>query len=309
MIPERLATVVQFIGATLGIPAAAVGSYSAYHNYFSTEASCQRLSTNILAVMERNISAESRRALLRKDVTEFDKSCGESDPDARSVFLAALHESEYPAVAPSPAGAARPHLAAPAPPRPSSMEPPALGFGGERGWVTLSRRKEGSWINNFAGYGISETSLPPANVVLTAHNRLPVWSEMQGASNDQSQLQGVLAAGSCVRVLSARRGSGRLWAETVPASCNGWVLLTRREAGSLVPNFDGHAISDISLPPAGTVLVAQRQLRVWSEPQLTNANDQSKWKNVLPAGSCVRVLATRSGSERLWAEVVPASCS
>ena len=115
--------------------------------------------------------------------------------------------------------------------------------------------------------------------------------------------------GSSRQTQKSLPSGSRILTHSVPASCNGWVLLTRREAGSLVPNFDGHAISDISLPPAGTVLVAQRQLRVWSEPQLTNANDQSKWKNVLPAGSCVRVLATRSGSERLWAEVVPASCS
>ena len=50
--------------------------------------------TNILATMERKIAADAERALLRKDIAEFDKTCGDGDPDARTVFQAALQEME-----------------------------------------------------------------------------------------------------------------------------------------------------------------------------------------------------------------------
>ena len=58
------------------------------------------------------------------------------------------------------------------------------------------------------------------------------------------------------RHVPARPGTGRLWAQVAPASCNGWVALGRREAGAWVINFHGYAISETSLPPAGTVLIA-----------------------------------------------------
>ena len=92
MLPQRVVTTLQVLGAALGIPAAAAGSYSAYQNYFSSEATCQRLRTNILATMERRIAADAKRALLRKDIAEFDKTCGDGDPDARTVFQAALQQ-------------------------------------------------------------------------------------------------------------------------------------------------------------------------------------------------------------------------
>ena len=314
MVPQRLATTMQFLGAALGIPAAAAGSYSAYHSYFSTEATCQRLRTNILATMERRIPAESKRTLLRKDIADFDQTCGEGDPDARTIFHAALQESEPHAAKPpartSAAGAAAPvESAAPPQHRQRVGAFGAPGSSGDRGWVALGRRQAGAWVINFDGYAISETSLPPAGTVLTAQHKLPVWSEMQGAANDQTKLQNMLPARACVRVLATRRGSGRLWAEIVPASCNGWVALGRRGADAWIINFDGYAISETSLPPPGTVLTAQRQLTIWSEPQPAGSNDQTKVQNMLPARACVRVLATRPDTGRLWAEVAPAACS
>jgi hypothetical protein len=119
----------------------------------------------------------------------------------------------------------------------------------------------------------------------------------------------MLPARACVRVLATRHGIGRLWAQVAPASCNGWVALGRREAGAWVVNFHGYAISETSLPPVGTVLIAQRQLPVWAEPQLASSNDQTKLQNMLPARACIRVLATLPGSGQLWAEVTPTSCS
>ena len=315
MLPQRSVTALQLLGAALGIPAAAAGCYSAYQTYFSTEAVCQRLRTTIVITMERKIASDAKQALLRRDVAAFDKSCGDSDPDARTVFQAALQE--HPPSSPVPdarveiAAADAQSLAA----TPSPSVPPALVFGAagsdeRHGWIALSRRQAGGWISNFDGYAISETSLLPLGTVLIAQRQLPVWTEPQLAGlNDPTKLQNMLPARACVRVLATRPGTGRLWAQVASASCNGWVALGNREAGSWVVNFHGYAISETSLPPAGTVLIAQRQLPVWSEPQLVGSNDQTKLQNILPARGCVRVLATRLGTGRLWAEVAPNSCS
>jgi hypothetical protein len=228
MVPQRLVTTFQFLGAALGIPAAAAGSYHAYQSYFSSEATCQRLRTDILAVMERRISADTKRSLLRKDVGEFDKTCGDNDPDARTVFHAALQETEPPPAAKPPAARSS-ATGMPMPPT-APMEAPAqpkrrmvfgtAGAPDERGWVALSRREAGVWVANFSGFEITEMSLPPMGTVLTAQHRIPVWSEMQGTSNDQSKLHSVLPSGACVRVLMTRQGKGRMWAEVAPAACS-----------------------------------------------------------------------------------------
>src|SRR3974377_782867 len=108
MLPQRSVTALQLLGAALRIPAAAAGCYSAYQTYFSTEAVCQRLRTSIVITMERKIAADAKQALLRRDVAQFDKTCGESDPDARTVFQAALQQQ----AASSPVPAARVEIAA-----------------------------------------------------------------------------------------------------------------------------------------------------------------------------------------------------
>src|SRR3974377_258660 len=136
MLPQRAVTALQLVGAALGIPAPIAGSYSAYQNYFSSEASCQRLRTGILAVMERRIAADAKRTLLRKDIAEFHKSCGDGAPDARPVFQAALEETQ-PAAIGSAARAdasATPHAALPLlqPRQPGGMFG-ASGYGGRGG--------------------------------------------------------------------------------------------------------------------------------------------------------------------------------
>ncbi|HYZ45229.1 MAG TPA: hypothetical protein VE667_10240, partial [Xanthobacteraceae bacterium] len=96
----------------------------------------------------------------------------------------------------------------------------AAGSKDRYGWVALARRQSGSWESHFSGYAISDTSLPPPGTVLSAKMMLPVWSEPQAGANDQSKLQSRLPSGACVRVLSTRGGSGRLWGEVAPASCS-----------------------------------------------------------------------------------------
>ena len=92
--PFEFAKTVQIGAAVLGIPAAAAGTYSAYQTYFTNDAVCQRLRASILTVMEKNVTPDAKRTLLRKDVGEFDKKCGAADPDARTIFLAAVREGE-----------------------------------------------------------------------------------------------------------------------------------------------------------------------------------------------------------------------
>jgi len=222
MLPQRVVTTLQLVGAALGIPAAAAGSYSAYQNYFSSEATCQRLRTNILATMERKIVADAKRTLLRKDVAEFDKSCGDDDPDARTVFQSAMQKMEPAGNSPAVRADATRAIASAAIP-PQRRQPVGI-FGesgyAERGWVALSRRQANSWVVNFTGYEISETSLPPPGTVLSAQHRMPVWLEVQAAANDFAKLHSTLPAGACVRVLATRPGTGRLWAQVAPSPCS-----------------------------------------------------------------------------------------
>jgi hypothetical protein len=227
MAAENLVRMLQIAGAALSIPAAAAGTFAAYQSYFSADVTCQKLRSNIVATLERNVTTETKRSLLRKDVAEFDKLCAEGDPDAKAIFHAVLDDTHHAAqetpraadAGPAPAAAT---LAAP----PSAQAAPAMpvfGAPGSRehyGWVALSRRQSGSWIPHFAGYEISETSLPPPGTVLTAKLMLPVWSEPQAGKNDQTKMQSRLPQGACVRVVSTRGGSGRLWAEVAPASCS-----------------------------------------------------------------------------------------
>ncbi len=227
MAGESLVKLLQVAGAALGIPAAAAGTFAAYQNYFSTDVICQKLRNNIIATMERSVAPETKRSLLRKDVTEFDKLCGEGDPDARAIFQAAVKDTDHAAGATVDAGHAV-AAAAVAHAETASKGSPAAPVGifgapGSReqyGWVALSRRKSGSWVPHFSGYEISDTSLPPPGTLLAAKMMLPVWSEPQAGTNDQTKLQSRLPTGACVRVLSTRGGIGRLWAEVAPASCS-----------------------------------------------------------------------------------------
>jgi hypothetical protein len=170
--------------------------------------------------MERNVPPETKRSLLKKEVTEFDKLCGERDPEARVIFQAAM--SDHPAEAHAPTGAGLAPVSA-STQRAQLASLAVFGAPGSKehyGWVALSRRESGSWVPHFTGYAISDTSLPPPGTILSAKIVLPVWSEPQAGANDQTKLQSRLPSGACVRVLSTRGGTGRLWAEVAPASCS-----------------------------------------------------------------------------------------
>jgi hypothetical protein len=109
---ERLTTSLQFIGAALALPAGAAGVYSAYHNYFSPEVMCQEMRNSTLATLEKNIPAEAKHVLLRKEAGQFEAKCAEIEPETNTIFQVALQELEKPAAAP---GAARKSGAVPRP--------------------------------------------------------------------------------------------------------------------------------------------------------------------------------------------------
>ena len=89
---------------------------------------------------------------------------------------------------------------------------------------------------------------------------------------------------------------------------SGWVAVSRKVDNSWQPNFSGYTIRENVLPPAGTILTALQPMPIWQEPQ-AGANEATMLRSSLPRAACVRVVATRVGSGRLWAEVVPTSCS
>ncbi len=219
---DQSAKMLQMVAAALGIPAAIGGAYSAYHTYFSNEAVCQQLRSEILGTMERKIPADSKRVLLRKDVGDFNKRCGDGDPDARVIFQAALQAGEPETAKTAVATSSQATMSPAANHAPSIGVFGAAGNGEQRGWVALNRRDQpgASWTVNFSGYAISETSLPPSGTILTAQRMLPVWSEIQSTVNDQTKLRARLPVGACVRVVTTHGGTGRLWAEVLPARCS-----------------------------------------------------------------------------------------
>src|SRR6185437_6025350 len=105
MMWDKLHSYMQIVGATLAIPAAAAGTYTAYRTYFSLDVACGNLHGAILGVMEKNIAPETKSSLLRRDVAHFEKMCGKADPESLMSFQAGLDPPHAPANAP-PAAAA-----------------------------------------------------------------------------------------------------------------------------------------------------------------------------------------------------------
>src|SRR5262249_620170 len=153
-----------------------------------------------------------------KEVGELENFWGDAEPEAGAIFQAAM--SQHPADGAHAAGSARTD---PPSPRAQIAALSVFGAPGSKehyGWVAIGRRQSGSWVANFNGYAISDTSLPPPGTILSAKIILPVGPEQAAGANDQSKRQSRLPSGACVRVLSPRGGRGRLWAEVAPASCS-----------------------------------------------------------------------------------------
>lgn len=129
----KLTTLLQLAGAVLTIPAGLAGAYSAYRTNLSTEVACQNLRTSILGVLERQVDANAKRVLVQKDMAAFERTCAQSDPDAKAVFAALdrtiLFAAKPADAAPEPSASAPVRFVPPPPPRPLGGEPPFHGRG------------------------------------------------------------------------------------------------------------------------------------------------------------------------------------
>src|SRR5262249_4775164 len=172
MTGDHVVKLLQIAGAAFGIPAAAAGTFAAYQSYFSTDVSCQKLRNDIVGIMERNVPPDTKRSFLKKEVAEFEKLCGDADPEARAIFQAAM--SQHPADGAHAAASA--HTDPPSP-RAQIAALSVFGAPGSKehyGWVAIGRRQSGSWVANFNAYAIPDTSLPPPGTILPAKIMLPV---------------------------------------------------------------------------------------------------------------------------------------
>src|SRR3974377_151352 len=88
----------QLVGALLAVPVALGSAYSLYRANFSPEPTCQSLRAGIISMLDKNVDASTRRALVRRDVETFEQTCGAVDPDATKAFKALLAaDKELPA--------------------------------------------------------------------------------------------------------------------------------------------------------------------------------------------------------------------
>jgi hypothetical protein len=96
-------TVLQVVGSILGIPLGLASGYSIYHANFSVEARCHGLRANIISMLDKSADASTLRMLVRRDVVDFEKTCGAVDPDAVSAFKTLLTSGKLVARTPEPA--------------------------------------------------------------------------------------------------------------------------------------------------------------------------------------------------------------
>ncbi|HUL88327.1 MAG TPA: hypothetical protein VLU23_09105 [Pseudolabrys sp.] len=86
----RFVTAIQMFGSLLAVPVGIASGYSFYRANFSPETTCQGLRSVIVAMLDKNVDAATRRILVRRDVETFEKTCGSVDPDATAAFKTLL---------------------------------------------------------------------------------------------------------------------------------------------------------------------------------------------------------------------------
>lgn len=86
----RFMGMLQMAGALLAIPVGLASAYTMYRANFSVETSCQSLRAGIIATLDKNVDAATRRMLVRRDVATFEQTCAGFDPDATAAFKSLL---------------------------------------------------------------------------------------------------------------------------------------------------------------------------------------------------------------------------
>jgi hypothetical protein len=268
---EKLTTSLQFLGAALAVPAGAAGIYSAYHNYFSPEVMCQEMRNSTLVTLEKNIPAEAKRALLRKEVEQFESKCAEVEPETSTIFQVALQELDKPVAVPRAAQRA----------------------------AAQSRQAAVSSLS--APTGMPVAAEGPAKASPPA---IPAAAPLAGPATAPVATAAPASAALANPALAAHATAGVLG-----RAVHGWVALEIRKAGKVTEAFfSGYPASGQALPGAGTVLTAMAFRPIWSEPQGPGPNDPTKVQGRLKVGECVRVVGVRPSPGRQWAEIEPTSC-
>lgn len=278
---DKFTRFMQIGAAALAIPAGAAGVYSAYRTHFTNEASCEKLRNAILTTLEKNIAAETKHQLLRRDVTNFEKSCGEIDPDAGAIFQASIQQLEIEMAGKSVRQAA---MQTQQPQVEAQPQPPAQPR-------TVSEQQ-------------------PQRTPVQAARPMPTPPKSVQAEPRETRVAQAAGAPFAAALPRPPLPPVATPAAIARGEAVGWVALGRTGAlrfGGM--NFDGYPISGQSLPPAGTVLTARWPVPVWAEMQEGMRPDLSGARAMLRPGMCVRVISTRVGPGRLWAEVAQANCS
>ena len=146
-----------------------------------------------------------------KDVAEYGRMCGKSDPESPLIFQAALTPPSAPRSEPSSAATTQTATGGPPQSMVAGARDDSFGLspsGEKRGWVALQRREPGKDSeSHFDESAVTDKALPNAGAKLTARRLIPVWMEpLPPGPNPPEKLQGRLVAGGCVRVLATKPG-------------------------------------------------------------------------------------------------------
>lgn len=87
---SRAVSTVQIVGSLLAVPLGLASGYSMYKANFAPDTTCQTLRGNIIAMLDKNVDAATRRMLVRRDVSTFEETCASFDPDAHAAFKVLL---------------------------------------------------------------------------------------------------------------------------------------------------------------------------------------------------------------------------
>jgi hypothetical protein len=87
---SRIVSTVQIVGSLLAVPLGLASGYSMYKANFAPDTTCQNLRAGIIAMLDKNVDAATRRMLVRRDVSTFEETCASFDPDAHAAFKVLL---------------------------------------------------------------------------------------------------------------------------------------------------------------------------------------------------------------------------
>ena len=93
----RMVSTAQIVGSLLAVPLGLASGYSMYKANFAVDTTCQNLRASIVAMLDKNVDAATRRMLVRRDITTFEQTCGDFDPDAHAAFKTLLAAPPAPA--------------------------------------------------------------------------------------------------------------------------------------------------------------------------------------------------------------------